>query len=66
VSSTETYVYEGGSLVIHIVDARTSDDVWVAWGQANVEPAFNSPDSMRRWVYNLVGRMFEDWPVPAR
>lgn len=66
VSSSETYVYEGGSLVVHIVDARTEDDAWVAWGQANVEPAFNSPDSMRRWVYDLVGHMFEDWPTAPR
>jgi hypothetical protein len=66
VSSMETDVYEGGSLVIHIVDARTGDDVWVAWGEANVEPAFHSPASMERWVYDLVGHMFEDWPLPER
>ena len=66
VSSMETYVYEGGSLVVHIVNARTGDDVWVAWGEASVEPAFRSPDAMRGWVYNIVGRMFEDWPVPPR
>ena len=66
VSTTETYVYEGGSLVVHVVDARTGDDVWVAWGQANVEPAFTSPDAMQRWVYDLVGHMFKDWPVPPR
>lgn len=66
VSTTETYVYEGGSLVVHIVNARTGDDVWVAWAEANVEPAFTSPDAMRRWVYDMVGHMFEDWPVPPR
>jgi len=65
-ASTETYVYEGGSLVVHIVDARTGDDVWVAWGEANVEPAFQSPDAMRSWVYDMVGHMFDDWSVPPR
>jgi hypothetical protein len=64
--STETYVYEGGSVVLHIVDARTESDAWVAWAQANVEPALTSPAAMRRWVYDLVGKMFEDWPVPPR
>lgn len=64
--TTETYVYEGGSLVLHIVDAETGEDVWVAWGQANVEPAFVSPDAMEGWVYNLVGSMFEDWPIRSR
>ena len=61
-----TDVYEGGSMVVHIEDARTGEDVWVAWGQANVEPAFIGPENMRRWVYNLVGSMFDDWPVPPR
>jgi len=65
-SSTETYVYEDGSLVVHIVNAGTEDDVWVAWGAANVEPAFASPDAMRRWVYDMVGHMFDDWPIPPR
>jgi len=65
-SRMESYAYEGGSLVVHIVDARTGDDVWVAWAEANVEPAFASPDAMRRWVYAMVGRMFDDWPVPPR
>ena len=61
-STIETDVYEGGSLVLHIVDDRTDGNVWVAWGEANVEPAFISPDDMRRWVYRLVGELFEDWP----
>jgi hypothetical protein len=63
---TETEVYEGGSLVLHIVDSRSGDDVWVAWGQANVEPAFVSPDAMEGWVYDLVGSMFEEWPLQER
>lgn len=66
VTRTETEIYEGGSIVVHIVDARTREDVWVAWAQANIEPALVSPDAMRNWVYDLVGRMFNDWPVPAR
>jgi len=65
-SRTESYVYEGGWLVVHIVDARTDEDVWVAWAQGNVEPAFRSPDAMRSWVYDMVGHMFDDWPVPPR
>lgn len=64
--STEQYVYEGASLVLHIVDAHTGDDVWVAWAEANVEPAFDSPDAMRSWVYDMVGKMFDEWPVPPR
>ena len=49
-----------------IVDARSGEDVWVGWGEANVEPAFASPAAMERWVYDLVGHMFKDWPVQPR
>lgn len=63
---SETEIYEGGSVVLHIVDARTGEDRWVAWAQANIEPALTSPGAMRSWVYDLVGQMFESWPVPER
>jgi hypothetical protein len=53
-------------VVLHIVDARSGDDLWVAWAQANIEPALASPDAMRGWVYGLVGEMFERWNVPER
>jgi hypothetical protein len=62
----ETSVYEAGSLVVHLVDARSGDDLWIAWGQANVEPAFTGPDAMKHWVYDIVENMFDDWPVPSR
>lgn len=66
VEYTETSLYENGSLVIHIVEAESGDDVWLAWGSGNVEPAFSGPDAMRSWVYHLVGEMFDDWPVAPR
>jgi len=65
-ASSDTTIYEGGSVVLHIEDARTHQDVWVAWAQANIEPALRSPAAMRSWVYDLVGEMFEEWPVPQR
>ena len=65
-ATTETEIYEGGSVVVHLVDARNGEDVWVGWAQANIEPALTGPESMRRWVYNMVGHMFEDWPLPPR
>jgi hypothetical protein len=64
--SVESDVYEGGTVVVHIVNAQTGEDVWVGWAQANIEAAFTSPEAMRRWVYDLVGQMFRDWPVPPR
>lgn len=65
-TSFETEVYEGGSVVLHVSDTRTGEDVWVAWAQANIEPAFIGPDAMRSWVYDIVAAMFSDWPVPSR
>jgi hypothetical protein len=65
-TNSETIIYEGGSVVLHLQNSRTNEDVWVAWAQANVEPALSSPAAMRSWVYDLVGKMFEDWPVPPR
>ena len=62
----ESMVYEGGSVVIHMEDVRTGRDVWFAWADANIEPAFNSPDAMKNWVYKLVGEMFKEWDVPPR
>lgn len=60
---TEVFSYEEGTIVLHIVDARTGSDVWVAWAQANIEPAFHGPENMRKWVYDVVQAMFRRWPV---
>lgn len=62
----QTETYEAGNLVIHMVDARNGDDLWISWGRANVEPALASPENMEGWVYDLVGQMFERWPVAER
>lgn len=62
----ETYSYEEGAVVVHVVNAATREDVWVGWAYASVEPALLGPDEMRSWVYSLVGEMFESWPVPPR
>ena len=62
----ETEVYEGGAVVLHIVDAESGEDLWVAWAQANVESAFASPAAMHSWVQKMVGKMFEDWPMSPR
>lgn len=65
-TTTEAYSYEGGTVVVHLVSTRTGENFWLAWGQANIEPALAGPESMRTWVYDLVRKMFERWPVPAR
>jgi uncharacterized protein YndB with AHSA1/START domain len=64
-TTTQVETYEGGSVVVHLEDARTGDDLWVGWAQASIEVALVSPNAMRDWVYDLVGKMFEDWPVAS-
>lgn len=62
----ESTLFEGGSVVIHMEDVSTGEDVWFAWADANIEPGFESPGAMRNWVYKLVGNMFDAWAVPTR
>lgn len=61
-----TYVFEEGSVVVQVADLETGRNLWMGWAAANVEPALEGPDEMRIWVYQIVGAMFEDWPVPGR
>jgi hypothetical protein len=65
-STTEVYEYEGGTIVVHIVDTRTNANLWLGWAEAAVEPALVGPDAMRTWVYDLVHTMFRRWPTPQR
>jgi hypothetical protein len=65
-STTDVYEYEGGTVVVHIVDVRTDADLWVGWAEADIEVALNGPDAMRAWVYDLARAMFGRWPVPQR
>jgi hypothetical protein len=63
---TQAETYEAGTVMVHILDAKTQSNVWVAWAQADIEQALRSPENMRRWVYQLAGQMFKRWPVPQR
>ena len=63
---SDVYSYEEGSVVVHLADPESGEDLWLAWAQSNVEPALGGPENMRAWVYAIVAEMFEDWPVPER
>ena len=65
-TETEVFRYEEGTVVVHLVDARTRENFWLGWAQANIEPALTGPERMQRWVYDVVREMFESWPVPGR
>jgi hypothetical protein len=63
-SRQQVLSYTEGTVVVHIVDNRTGRDVWLGWAQANMEPALQGPEQMRRWVYGMVKEMFRRWPLP--
>ena len=62
----EADTFEAGTVMVHILDAKTQTNLWLAWAQADIEHALSGPENMRRWVYQLAGQMFRRWPVPAR
>lgn len=64
--TTEVYRYEAGTVMVHIVDARTRSNLWLAWAQADIEQALRGPENMRKWVYEAAAQMFTRWPVPPR
>jgi hypothetical protein len=63
---TEVFTAKEASVVVHIVDAKSGKDVWVGWAQADVDAAIANPDTMRSWVYALVGSMFGRWSQAER
>ena len=64
--TSDVYSYDEGTIVVHLADPGSGEDLWVAWAAANVEPALGGPENMRTWVYAVVTEMFKDWPVPVR
>lgn len=63
-TTEEVYQYEEGTILVHLMDAETEENIWLGWAQSNIEPALGRPERMREWVDDLVARMFEEWPVP--
>jgi hypothetical protein len=61
--TSEVYSYEEGTIVVHLADPGSGEDLWVGWAAANLQPALGGPEDMRTWVYAIVTAMFEDWPV---
>ncbi len=61
----EAYEYEEGTILVHLVDAETGENLWLGWAQADVAPAFRRPASMTEWIDSLLEQMFEDWPGPS-
>jgi hypothetical protein len=50
--------YEAGTLVVDIVDARTSTLIWRGWAQNSVEGVLGNRDRLARTIDDGVTRMF--------
>ena len=56
--------YEAGTLVLDIVDARTSRLMWRGWAQGSVKEMLDHQDVMARRIDEAVTRMFKRFPRP--
>lgn len=61
----EVHEYEEGTVLVHLVDADTGENLWLGWAQADVAPAFRSPAAMTGWIDELLEQMFEGWLGPG-
>jgi hypothetical protein len=58
----EAYAYQQGSLVIDLLDARTSRLAWRGWSQDNMDGVIDNQDEMDREIVRVVAAMFEQLP----
>jgi hypothetical protein len=54
--------YEAGTLVLDVVDARTSQLIWRGWAQDSVEDALGNDARMAQKINDAVNRMFARFP----
>jgi hypothetical protein len=59
---SETVAYEAGTLVIDIIDARTSTLVWRGWAQNKVEDMLRDEDKMAEIIDRAVTQMLVRFP----
>lgn len=56
--------YEAGTLVVDIVDSRTSRLIWRGWAQDSLDGVLGNRDRTRHTVDESVKRMFATLPAP--
>jgi hypothetical protein len=54
--------YEAGTLVVDVIDARTSRLIWRGWAQDSLEGVLGNRDRVRHTVDEGVTRMFATFP----
>jgi hypothetical protein len=54
--------YDAGTLVVDVVDARTSRVIWRGWAQDSVDGVIDDQGRLQRMIDEAVTRMFERFP----
>ena len=60
---TEVVQYEEGTFILHFVDARTGQNLWIGWAQGDIGRALTTSSAMEEWVDEAVENMFELFPM---
>jgi hypothetical protein len=54
--------YEGGTLIVDIVDTRTNRVVWRGWAQQNLDGVIDNEERLGRMIDEAVAQMLEKFP----
>ena len=58
----EVNMYEAGTLVLDIVDAKTNKLIWRGWAQGAAKTMLDNPDEMTRQINKAVPQMVAQYP----
>jgi len=58
----EPYVFDAGTIVVSLVDARTSRLVWRGWAEGSIDDAIDNQTFMERRIDEAVARIMEQLP----
>ena len=59
---SRAFVYEGGTLVVDFVDARTNSLIWRGWAKGSVEGVIDNQEWMEQKIDEAITRILERLP----
>jgi hypothetical protein len=60
--SCEPYVYDAGTIVVDLVDARTNHLVWRGWAEGSIDGAIDNQTALERQIDDAVARIIARLP----
>jgi uncharacterized protein DUF4136 len=58
------FIYDAGTIVIDLVDARTDDLLWRGWSRANIDRLIDNQQWLEEHIDETVAKIFERLPSP--